>query len=132
MANRIDVTTLLAGPRHSIVHAYIQSDGASGDLDSYELMVPGDFQSQSGRFTIDNITWSFTGFSAKIHFEILVEDTLIWVLPESTGNFVSFEKYGGLKDRSNPADATGKILLTTTGLETTGDEGSLVIQVRND
>lgn len=131
MANRVDVTKLLDGPRHLIYHVYLESDGVSGDLDSYTLIDPAtETMGTDKRFTIEDVTWGFNGFSANLHFELLVDDTLIWVLPPSTGNYVDFKKYGGLKDRSNPADATGKVLISTTGFVDAGDEGSIVIKVR--
>lgn len=124
MANRIDITTLQDGPRFNVTHVYIQSDGAAGDLDSYELAAPAE-----GRFTIESIRWAFTGFSAKLHFEILVDDTLIWVIPESSGNYIDFREIGGLKDRS-ATDGTGRILISTTGLATVGDEGSIILKLK--
>ena len=42
MAHRIDVTKLLGGPKHFIYHAYIESDGLTADIDSYELVKPED------------------------------------------------------------------------------------------
>ena len=131
MANRVDITKLLDGPRHLIYHVYLQSDGASGDLDSFVIIDPANVNmGDQTVFTIEDVTWGFNGFSANLHFEILVDDTLIWVLPPSTGNYVDFKKYGGLKDRSDPLNATGKIFISTTGFVDAGDEGSLVIKVR--
>ena len=131
MANRIVLTTLLAGPRHTTIHAYLQSDGMEGEIDSYVLIDP-DSRSQSGHLRIESVTWGFAGFNAKLHFEILVDDTLIWVLPETSSGVIDFSRYGGLKDLSNPLDGTGKLMLSTDGFQSTGDEGSLIIQVRND
>ncbi len=131
MANRIEVTKLLDGPRHLIYHVYLKSDGASGDIDSYTLIDPAtENMGSSVQFTIEDVTWGFNGFSANLHFELLVDDTLIWVLPPSAGNYVDFKKYGGLKDRGSVLDATGKILLSTTGFAADGDEGSLIVKVR--
>ena len=82
-------------------------------------------------FTLDDVTWGFNGFSASLMFDVFPgDDTLIWVLPVNAGNYVDFKKYGGLRDRSNSLDGTGKLLLSTTGLQDVGDEGSLVIKLR--
>ena len=130
MANTIEVTKLLDG-QHLIYHVYLKSDGASGDIDSYVLIDPAtESMGDDTVFALEDITWGFNGFSANIHFEFLVDDTLIWVLPPSTGNYVDFKKYGNLKDRGNPGDATGKVLLSTTGFADLGDEGSMIIKVR--
>jgi|6_EtaG_2_1085325.scaffolds.fasta_scaffold01542_12 hypothetical protein len=130
MANRIEVTQLLSGPKYLAYHAYFQSDGFSGDIDSYVLIDPAnEDMSGNSRFTIDDITWGFVGFQARIHFELLIEDTLIWVLAEGV-NYVDFKKYTGFADRSSPNDATGRILISTFGFDTVGDEGALLMKVR--
>ena len=130
MANRIEVNKLLDGPRNLIYHVYVQSDGASGDIENYVLVDPANEEmGVHTNFTIEDITWSLNGFAAKVHFEFLVDHSLIWVLG-AEGNYADFKKYGGLKDRGNPADATGKILFSTMGLVDVGDEGSFVINLR--
>lgn len=131
MANRIEVRKLLDGSRHLIYHVYLKSDGASGDINSYVLIDPAnETMGDAVQFTIEDVTWGFNGFSANLHFELLVDDELVWVLPPSAGNYVDFKKYGGLKDRGDPADTTGKVLLSTTGFVDGGDEGSMIIKVR--
>ena len=132
MANRIEVKKLLDGPRNLCYHVYLQSDGASGDIDSYAIIDPANETMEgSAKFTVDDITYSLNGFAVRIHFEYLIDDTLAWVLtPNNT--YVDFKKYGGLADRSDQNDATGRILLSTIGLVDLGDEGSLIIKVRKD
>ena len=131
MANRIEVQRLLGGSKNLIYHVYIQSDGASGDVVDYVLIDPsteGDMGDHTN-FTIEDVTSSLNGFAAKVYFEFLVDHTLIWVL-SAGGNYADFKKYGGLKDRGEPADATGRVLLSTMGLADPGDEGSFVISLR--
>ncbi len=131
MANRIEVTKLLDDTKYLCYHVYLKSDGASGDLDSFAIIDSAtEAMGRNHVFAIDDVTWGFNGFSANLHFELLVDDSLIWVLPPSTGNYVDFKKFGGLKDRGDPADSPGKVLLSTTGFVDNGDEGSLVIKVR--
>ena len=132
MANTVTVTKLLDGPRNVIHHVYIKSDGTSGDLDSVVIVDPVVLgMTGEAVFTLDDVTWGFNGFSASLMFDVFPgDDTLIWVLPVNAGNYVDFKKYGGLRDRSNSLDGTGKLLLSTTGLQDVGDEGSLVIKLR--
>lgn len=124
MSNRIDVTTLLDGPKHALIHVFMQADG-SGEIDSYDLTSGID----GAPYYLEDVTWAFSGFAAKLHFELLVNDTLIWVLPEFS-DYIDFTKYGGIKDKGNPLDATGKLLITTTGFTNIGDEGSLIIRLK--
>jgi len=132
MANRIEVTKLLDGPRHLIFHVYLLSDGTEGDLTEFTLIDPANESGSAKHYTVEDVTWGFNGFSANLEFDLLGDNNLIWVLPPSTGNYVDFKKYGGLKDRGNPLDASGKIYLTTTGFVDIGDEGSLIIKVRKN
>ncbi len=132
MAHTVQVTTLLNGPRHTVLHVYIKSDGASPDLDSYEIANPADFEqwpADNDRFyTIETIQSGLNGFSASLKFEYLVDGTLIWALPEAHSEF-DFINIGGLRDRSPELDGTGKVLISTQGLDN-NDEGSFVIKLR--
>jgi hypothetical protein len=131
MAHEVVVTTLLDGPRNTTVHVSIRSDGVAGDLDSFEIVDPNDFQYPAGwdgMFTIEKIVSGMSGFSASLEFDYLVNETFIWAVPEYDTDF-DFTPFGGLKDRSNTLDGTGKVLLSTRGLGV-GDVGSFVLQLR--
>ncbi len=134
MANTATVTTLVDGPRSAVFHVYMESDGASGELVDFVIADPTAlYPTEKARpsFTIEEVWHSFTGFDAKLEFDSVV-DTPIWVLSQQTGNIQCFNKFGGLKDRSNSLDGSGKLLLSTTGFTSAGDMGSLVIQVRKN
>jgi hypothetical protein len=127
MANLVTVTTLVDGPRTTILHVYIQGDG-TGEVENYELVDPDDTQYPKhwdGFFSLESLQSGLTGFSATLKFEYLIDGNLIWNIPEYDSS-ADFCAIGGLKDRSNPLDGTGKVLLSTQGLGN-GDEGSLVI-----
>ena len=131
MANTVTVTKLLDGPRQFIYHVYLASDGAAGDLADEVLVDPtNEGLPGSPTLTLEDVTWGFTGFDGSLKFELLVDDTLIWVLPAGSGNYVDFKKYGGLKDRSNTNDGTGKLLIDTSGFSAVGDTGSMIIKLR--
>lgn len=123
----ITITTLQNGPRNVILHVYVQ--GAE-DLTDYELVDPADFgmTGDDRFFTIEEIKSSLVGFSAALKFEYLLSDTLIWAIPEYDSCF-DFTSHGGLKDRSNILDGTGKVLFSTKGLST-GDEGSFILKLK--
>lgn len=128
MAHLVTVTTLLDGPRTTILHVYIKSDGASADLTNYEIANPADFQTPydgNQFFTLKAIDSVLNGFSASLKFDYLINGNFIWAIPEYNSSF-DFCSVGGLKDRSNPLDGTGKVLLSTNGLSDQ-DEGSFVI-----
>lgn len=132
MPHIVDVNTMLEGPRHVILHVYMKSDGVSPELTDYVLIDPAsDLGLAAGPvLTIEEVLFSFAGFDASIEFDNgLVEDSMIWVLPEGNDRPVDFVRYGGFKDQGGP-DATGKLQITTTGFRDAGDQGSLIIKIR--
>ena len=132
MSHQVIVTPLLNGARHVVLHVYVKSDGVSPDLEDHELVDPADYGMTGPHrfFTIETIQTALSGFDARLKFEYLLSDTLIWVLPEAgSGATYDFNDYGGLKDRSNELDGTGKILFSTRGISA-GDEGSFVLKLR--
>ena len=130
MANTVNITTVNDGPRNICIHVYIASDGASGDITDQVLIDPADYGLPSTtRFGVQGIEYNFSGMSARIEFDSgLVDDNLIWVLGENNSS-ADLDRVGGLVDRSG-LDGTGKIQITTTGLSSLGDEGSLLLCVR--
>ena len=125
----ITVTPLLSGNRNVILHVYVKGD-VTGDVVDNVIADPAQYgmSGQNRFFTIEGVQGDLSGFSAKLKFEYLTSDTLIWVLPEFDSS-QDFSDYGGLKDRSPQLDGSGKVLLSTSGLSV-GDEGSFVLRLR--
>lgn len=124
MAHEVVVTTQLDGSRRTILHVTLRSDGASGDISNYEIADPGD----DYVFVLEKIQSSFVGFSGSLKFEYLINGTFVWPIPEFD-SVQDFRPEGGLMDRSNVLDGTGKVLLSTEGF---GDDdvGSFTITLR--
>lgn len=141
MANTVDITTLLDGPRHIILQIFLQGDGVGQDLENFVLLDPiSDLGlKKDSRFSIDEVLFNFAGFDAILSFDTgLVTKSMIWVLPEGASNYVDFRPFGGFKDRTSvpgpgtPGDGTGKILLSTLGMNSVNDFGSLLLKIRKD
>ena len=133
MANTVTVTKILPGNHRSQVHIFFKSDGVTGDLADHVLVDPVNDLGipASSKIVIEMITYNFSGFDARIEFDNgLVDDNMIWVLPSDGGNHLDFNPWGGLKDLPG-LDGTGAIQITTTGFSSTGDEGSMLLMVRN-
>lgn len=130
MANTVTITKILGGPTLFVYHVFIKSDGSAGELEKQVLIDPVDLGlSSDERFVVEEIVYGFTGFNAIVEFDAgLVESKMIWVLPEGTFSH-DFRPFSGLKDRSG-LDGTGKLTLTTVGLDYTGDQGSMLIKVK--
>lgn len=134
MANKVVITKLLDGPKHATFHVYLESDGASGEITDLVIADPTQLvpaQSAQPHLTVEKILPSLSGFSVRVEFDSLA-DTPIWVLTEHNSDVVSFDCFGGLKDRSNPLDGSGKLLISTVGFTTAGDMGSMFFHVRKD
>ena len=134
MANTVDTTIVLDGPRHTIAQIFLQSDGSGQELNNFVLLDPvEDFGLKSTqRFTVEEILFNLAGFDAMVSFDTgLVDKNMIWVLPEGASNFVDFRPFGGFKDRS-ALDGTGKLLISTLGFTSVNSFGSLLLKVRKD
>jgi hypothetical protein len=127
----ITVTTLHDGPRNAVVHVSIVGDG-SGDLADEVLVDPAAFDPPlpaRPALKISKIMYDFTGFNAYLEFDYLSSDTPIWSMSGDQPGCFDFDSLGGLTDRSNELDGSGKLQITTDGLAA-GDRGSMVLWVR--
>ena len=126
----LTITKLLDGHAHAIVHVYMRSDGA--ELVQETLVDPAELVPACERLSVEEVLYDFAGFDARIEFGSgLVDQTLIWVLPEGSGSgYRDFRPLGSFADRSG-LDGTGKLLITTTGFTAAEvDQGSLILKLR--
>jgi len=128
----LTTTTLLDGPEHAIIHIYMRSDGV--ELVDEILLDPAELNPPCARLAVEQILYDFAGYDARIAFGSgLVEQTLIWVLPEGSGSgYRDFKPFGNFVDRSG-LDGTGKLLITTTGFQAQDiDQGSMILRIRKN
>ena len=135
MAHTVAVTKMLDGPRHVVLHVYLKSDGISSDLKRVVLIDPHSddiFKPRDSKpsFAVEEIVYDFAGFDASIQYDSgLINDNYIWVLPEGSSERVDFKPFGGFADRSG-LDGSGKLMITTFGLLSIGDQGSMILRLR--
>jgi hypothetical protein len=136
MANTANITKIVDGDRIAVFHVFIRGDGASGDFSKQVLIDPStDLCPSPGRkpsLTIMELWTSLSGFSAILEFDYLNDETGAWAIPADHSEQICFDNFSGIKDRSNPLDGTGKLMLTTFGLLDASDCGTLIIKVRKD
>lgn len=138
MANTIQKTYILNGASKIALHVYLESDGAAGDLNSYTLIDPTiemNPQMAPGRdLTIEKIFFELQGFSCKFGFDGVASGQWVaWLLSAGATSPHDFTSFGDIPDRSGGAagaNASGKLLLTTSGFTSTSCRGSLVIQLK--
>lgn len=135
MAHTVTVTKLMDGQRNAAFHIFIKSDGASIDLADYVVIDPAiSFDPNLANkpvMTVEEIYYDLAGFDAYIEFDYLLSDTPLWSMAGGQYAEAEFDCVGGLKDRSNELDGTGKLQITTSGL-TAGKFGSIIVKVRKD
>ena len=136
MANIVQVRKLIEGPRCSYFSIYLQNDGVDGELTNRVIVDPTiDFSPPllaRSQISLMCIWYELSGFDVTFSFGGLV-NTPIWVTPgTSGGNYTCFEEFGGIKDPSNPPDASGKLQISTTGFVDATCKGSLIIGVKKN
>src|SRR3990167_2793773 len=129
MANTVNKTVLEQGSRYVLLHVYLASDGVTGELVDEVLIDTSDLIPEMGAesLVIDEVWHELAGFNATLEFDSIVDDP-VWTLTPS-GKHHDFSKFGGLKDRSG-FDSTGRLLLSTTGFDSTADQGAFVLRLR--
>jgi len=135
MANVVNIRKLNDGPKHATFHVYFRSDGSSGELVNYTLIDPNtDLLPSMGvgqRLSLIKVWYGLAGVDVKLSFDkqANTDDTPVWIVPASAlSGHVNFNEFGGIPDKTG-IDASGKLLITTTGLLTVADQGSLIIKV---
>ena len=129
---QLTVTKIHDGARNAVYHVFIKGDG-TGDLSDEVIVDPAtDFDPAypaKPTLTLDDLHYDLTGFDGSLSFNELVTGTPLWAMSGGQFAHVCLGDFGGLKDRSSPMDANGKLMLSTTGLGA-GDKGVIVLQLR--
>lgn len=131
---QVTITNILDGPRNAVFHVSLLGDG-SGDVTDEVLIDPASSFNPALKdaptITIEKLWYDFSGFNARLEFDYLVSDTPAWSMSGNQAIQLDFSCFGGIKDRSNELDGSGKLMLTTSGLGV-GDFGTLIIHVRKN
>jgi hypothetical protein len=126
---QIKITALNDGPRNAIFHVALAGDG-TGDLVGETVIDPAtSFDTPLPpvpALRIMRLMYDLTGFDARLYFDYLATDTPVWTMTGDGSGEFDFGAFGGLTDRSLELDGTGKLLLSTTGLDA-GGLGTIVI-----
>lgn len=126
MLEQVVITEVADGPRHYVIHVAFRGNGG-GELFREVLVDLG----PRAKAVVEEITYEFVGFDAILGFDAgNYEPDTIWVLSEGGANgHLDFTYFGGIKDRSDK-DGQGKIVITTSGFDSTADWGSMLLKIR--
>lgn len=132
MPHTVKITKELDGDRYLILRVFIRGDGASPDLSGYTLMDPTSTiiptKPAKPFASIDELWFDIDGFNMRLDFDD-VNDPPTWTISQGAGNYIDFRSIGGLIDRSG-IDGTGKLLLSTIGLDSASKQATLLIKIR--
>jgi hypothetical protein len=128
MANTVNLRTLIDGPKTVVIHGYVASDGAAGELSDQVVVDASALSPVPTNVTIERVFGHLVGFTGTLEFEATA-DVPFMTLPDGESFDFCLEEFGGLKDNSG-AGASGDVVLTTTGFSAAGDAGWFVIVAR--
>lgn len=132
MPHTVKIVKELDGERFLVLRVFIKSDGVSGDLVGIPIMdptsTPNPPKPAKPFATIEAIWFDLDGFNMRLDYDDVV-DPPAWTISQGAGNYVDFSGMGGIDDRSG-LDGTGKLLLSTFGLDAAAKQGTLLIKIR--
>lgn len=133
MANVVTRRVISEGPSKIIISVVLEGDG-EGDLTNYPLLDPtADFNPVLGSYTqvsIMQVWFSSVWFDTVLSFNAL-NPAKSWVLARDAAHYHDFRYFGGLKDQAG-VEHDGKLLLSTSGFDTPGSVGTLIIELRKN
>lgn len=131
---QLTVTKILDGQKNAVFHVSVLGDGSGDVTDEVVIDPANDFDpalNAKPAMTIEKLWYDLSGFNARLEFDYLVSDTPVWSMSGDQAVQLDFGCFGGIKDRSNVLDGSGKLMLTTSGLGSS-DFGTLIVHVRKD
>jgi hypothetical protein len=129
MANTVTIRKLQDGKKNVVLHVYVASDGASGELADQVLADISTFLDTPTKVRLLEIWWALTGFTARLEFDRTADSPLM-VLFQGDEGHLSFENIGGIQDTGT--GDTGDVTVTTTGFTAAGDEGVIILRLAKD
>jgi hypothetical protein len=130
MANTVNLRTIVDGTKYVVVHGYIASDGATGELSDQVVIDASALTPAPTKMTIEKVYGHISGFIGTLEFDATA-DVPFMSLPDGESFNFDMVAEGGLKDNSGDG-STGDIVLTTSGFTASGDAGWFVIVARKD
>lgn len=133
MTNVVTKKILVEGTSKLVVHLLLEGDG-EGELVNYPVLDPTvDFNPNLPAYTqvsIAQIWCSMVWFDIVLGFNALNPKKL-WTIARDAAHYHDFRYFGGLKDQAG-TDHDGKLLLSTSGFDTPGSVGSIVLELKKN
>jgi len=127
MANTFTKQTLVDGKRNAVIHAYLESDGVTGELSAQTLVDASALSGSPSSIKVKKIQSSLTGFDAKLLWDATT-DVPFANLPSGEMDD-DWTDVGGIQNNAG-SGVTGDIFITTVGFSAAGDRGHITIHVQ--
>ena len=128
MANTVTLTTLLDSPAMAVIHVYLKSDGAAGELSDVVLIDASALTGANAVSTLEVVESSLAGFSARLEFDATT-DVVAAVLPTDEHLRADYRDLATIRNPQG-AGSTGDLTITTQGFTAATDEGHIILQVK--
>ena len=130
MANLVQTTVLLDGPRNLVLLVNLASDNASGELTNVLLVDRSNFVPTDGlELAVEKVSGSMSGFTATLSFDATA-DLAFCLLPNGDWFDHNWTEFGGISSNKSGAGANGDILISTAGFTATGDVATFLLAMR--
>lgn len=133
MANTVDIQKINDSERNAVFKIYIASDGASGDESDTAIVDVSSLNANEHGVSPDNVKINrihslLNGFSARLEWDADTDDEILTIKDSQEFDF-DYNRSGGLV---NPQTTgyTGDITITTEGLASTTDEGTIYLECK--
>lgn len=133
MANTVDIQKINDGDRNATFKVYIASDGASGDESDTAIVDVSTLNADEHGVAVDNVKITriqslLNGFDARLEWDADTDDEILTIKDGTEFDF-DYSLSGGLV---NPKSTgyTGDVTVTTTGLASTDDEGTIYLECK--
>lgn len=126
MANTVTKTSIVDGDSVGVIHVYLASDGAAGELTDTVVLDASALAGAKSIKQIISVKSSLIGFTGLLEFDQTTDSPAV-VIPSGVE-----EQDFSANPINNPGGTgtTGDVVLTTTGFTASGDMGTLIIKYR--
>jgi hypothetical protein len=128
MANTVTKQKIADNERNAIVHVWLASDGAAGELTDEVVVDVSDLSGSPSSVEVVRMESTLTGFSATLEWDATTDVPFLQI-PADTLVQSDWRDFGGLQNNAG-AGVTGDIVLTTAGFSAATDKGHITFWLK--
>jgi hypothetical protein len=131
MANYVKTTLIQEGPSAFTVHAFIKSDGVTGELVNVPIVAASELTGLSPSMFLSmwELWYTVTNFTVQFSWKTLTTPVPAWCAAPGVDSRQKFHRFGGLIDPSGMY-GQAQLLMTTQGFTLPSSYGAFVLRGR--